>query len=77
MLERWAHAYRDSVYHAAVNTNNGTEAQNKLFKYNFLATNRGQLSLQSQLYLLKTTFQLPIKSTSWKIIKNTYVPNLQ
>ena len=68
MLQRWAHAYCDSVYHAAINTNNGTEAQNKLFKYNFLATNRGQLSLQSQLYLLKTTCQRPIKSTCCKTI---------
>lgn len=34
----------------------------------FLATNRGQLSLQSQPYLLKTTCQLPIKSTCCKII---------
>ena len=76
MLQRWAHAYRDSVYHAAVNTNNSIEAQNKLFKYNtfFLATNRGQLSLPSQLYLLKTTCQQPIKSTCCKTI---YIPNLQ
>ena len=34
----------------------------------FLATNRGQLSLQSQLYLLKTTCQRPIKSTCCKTI---------
>ena len=34
----------------------------------FLATNRGQLSLQSQLYLLKTTCQRPIKSTCSKTI---------
>ena len=29
MLQRWAHAYRGSVYHAAVNTNDGIETQNK------------------------------------------------
>ena len=34
----------------------------------FLATNRGQLSLQSQLYLLKTTCQRPIKNTCCKTI---------
>ena len=35
-MQRWARAYRDTRYHAAVDTNNGTEAQNKLFKYSFL-----------------------------------------
>lgn len=32
----WARAYRDREYHAAVNTNNGTEAQNKVLKYSYL-----------------------------------------
>ena len=32
----WARAYRDREYHAAVNTNNGTEAQNKVLEYNYL-----------------------------------------
>ena len=35
-FQRWARAYRDRHYHAAVNTNNGVEAQNKLFKYMYL-----------------------------------------
>lgn len=34
--QRWARTYRDTVYHAAVETNNGTEALNKLFKYKYL-----------------------------------------
>ena len=47
----------------------------------FLATNRGQLSLQSQLYLLKTTCQRPIKSSCCKtinkhlLIQNLHVPD--
>ena len=32
----WARAYRDSVYHAAVDTKNGTEALNKVLKYKYL-----------------------------------------
>lgn len=32
----WAHAFRDSAYYAAVNTNNGTEALNKALKYSYL-----------------------------------------
>lgn len=35
-LQRWERAYRDSTYHAAVDTNSGVEAQNKLLKYNYL-----------------------------------------
>ena len=35
-MQRWARSYRDTVYHAAVETNNGTEALNKLFKYQYL-----------------------------------------
>ena len=30
--QRWARAFRDD-YHAAVNTNNGNEALNKVLKY--------------------------------------------
>ena len=32
----WAHAYRDSKYYAAVDTNNGTESLNKALKYSYL-----------------------------------------
>ena len=34
--QRWARAYRDNDYHAAINTNNGTEALNKVLKYSYL-----------------------------------------
>jgi hypothetical protein len=36
LLQRWARAYRDDSYHAAVDTNNGVEAMNKTLKYNYL-----------------------------------------
>ena len=32
----WACSYRDQTYHAAVNTTNGMESQNKLLKYSYL-----------------------------------------
>ena len=32
----WAHAFRDNVYYAAVDTKNGTEALNKDLKYSYL-----------------------------------------
>ena len=34
--KRWAQAYTATYYHAAVNTNNGAEALNKVLKYKFL-----------------------------------------
>ena len=37
-VQLWAHVYRDEVYHAAVDTNNGVESQNKMLKYNFFAS---------------------------------------
>lgn len=46
-LQRWAHAFRDSEYHAAVDANNGTEAQNKLLKYNFLPRNKQRTNVSS------------------------------
>ena len=35
-LQWWARAYRDDQNHAAVETDNGTEAINKLMKYRYL-----------------------------------------
>ena len=35
-LQKWAHAYRDSRYYGAVDTNNGVEALNKVLKYGYL-----------------------------------------
>ena len=36
IIQKWARAYRDGSYHAAVNTNNGAETLNKVLKYSFL-----------------------------------------
>ena len=35
-IQLWARAYRDQTYHAAINTTNGVESQNKLLKYSYL-----------------------------------------
>ena len=35
LMQRWARAYRDNVYHAAVETNNGAEALNRMLKYSY------------------------------------------
>ena len=35
-MQRWARAYRDNIYHAAVETNNGAEALNRMLKYSYL-----------------------------------------
>ena len=84
MLQRWAHAYRDSVYHAAVNRNNGTEAQNKLFKYNFLPCNKQRATVSAITTLLVEDY-LPMayqkylvqnyKQTSTYRAYNDFVPD--
>ena len=35
--KRWASAYREHKIDIKINTNNGVEAQNKVFKYNYLS----------------------------------------
>ena len=40
LKQRWAHAYRDNEFYAAVDTNNGTEAQNKVLKYKYMPKQR-------------------------------------
>ena len=50
--QRWARAYRDNHYHVAVNTNNGVEAQNKLFKYKFLLRTKQKATLSSTMTIL-------------------------
>ena len=50
--QRWARAYRDNHYHVAVNTNNGVEAQNKLFKYKFLPRTKQRATLSSTMTIL-------------------------
>ena len=36
VLQRWSRAYCDDTYHAAIDTNNGPEAQNKFLKYSYM-----------------------------------------
>ena len=50
--QRWARAYRDGEYHAAVNTNNVVEAQNKLLMYRFLPRSKQKATLSSTLTIL-------------------------
>ena len=54
-VQLWAHAYRDKVYHAAVDTNNGVESQNKMLKYNFLPRN-SRLTLSRLVIVLNENF---------------------
>lgn len=54
-VQFWAHAYRDQVYHAAVDTNNGVESQNKMLKYNFLPRNT-KLTLSRLVTVLNEEF---------------------
>lgn len=54
-VQLWTHAYRDEVYHAAVDTNNGVESQNKMLKYNFLPRNT-RLTLSRLVVVLNETF---------------------
>ena len=51
-LQRWARAFRDNDDHAAVNTNNGVEAQNRLFKYSFLPKTKQKATLSSTIAIL-------------------------
>ena len=45
IIQRWARAFRDDEYHAAVNTNNGVEALNRVLKYSFLPRRKKATSL--------------------------------
>ena len=61
-LQKWAHAYRDMAYYAAMETNNGTESLNKALKYSYLLE-RKSLSLSGiALLLIDTFFQMCIRS---------------
>ena len=46
-MQRWARVYRDLTYHAGVDTNNGTEAQNKLLNIAIFPSVKGCHSLPS------------------------------
>ena len=52
ILQRWARAFRDEKFYAAVNTNNGIEALNRAFKYTFLPRQRKDTRLSSVVSIL-------------------------
>lgn len=54
-FQLWARAFRDSKFHAAVNTNNGTESLNKLLKYSFLPRKK-QMTLSAIATLIVEVF---------------------
>ena len=51
----WARAFRDKDYHAAINTNNGTESLNKVLKYNYLPRKKN-ITLSSMCAILIESF---------------------
>ena len=52
ILQRWARAFRDEEFYAAVNTNNGIEALNIAYKYTFLPRQRKDTRLSSVVSIL-------------------------
>ena len=54
-VQKWAHTFRDQVFHASINTNNGAEALNKVLKYSYLPRKR-TMSLSSLVTLLIESF---------------------
>ena len=69
LKQRWARAYRDNEFHAAVDTNNGTEAQNKVLKYKYMPKQRAS-TLSALVSLLVERF-LPEAQQSYVL------PNLK
>ena len=63
-VQRWARAYRDNHYHAAIDTNNGTEAQNRLFKYTFLPRRKQTATLSSTVSIIVESF-LPTRKQQY------------
>ena len=55
LLQKWARAFRDREYHAAVDTNNGAEALNKSLKYSYLPK-RHSMTLSAVATLLVEDF---------------------
>jgi len=55
LLQRWARVYRQNSFHAAVETNNGVEAQNKVLKYSYLP-HRRNITLSCLVEILITSF---------------------
>ena len=82
LKQRWACAYRDNEFHAAVDTNNGTEAQNKVLKYKYMPKQRAStlsalVSLLVERFLpeAQQSYVLPnLKTAEWYRRYNDFVP---
>ena len=79
----WARSYRDQAYHAAVNTTNGVESQNKLLKYSYLPR-RKNITISRLATVLYKDFNpeihhkylfLNYKSSSFYRTYNDFVPS--
>ena len=68
ILQRWARAHRDTKYHAAVETNNGVEALNKLLKYHYLPRKR-QMTLSN---IIRTIIEEFIPALHYKYIYQNF-----
>ena len=56
--QRWAWAYHEENYHAAIDSNNGTVVQNKLFKYSFLPQKKYTATLSNTVSIIVESFLL-------------------
>ena len=74
-IQLWARAYRDREYHAAVNTNNGTESQNKVLKYSYLPKKK-TMTLSNITTMLKNIYQMHIESIYFKTFNNLLTTDL-
>ena len=82
LLQRLSRSYRDDTYHAAIDTNKGTEAQNKLLKYSYMPKQKS-MTLSGIACLLVDQF-LPdahrnyvlanVKVTEWYRRYKNFVP---
>ena len=83
LKQRWARAYKDDEFHAAVDTNNVTEAQNKVLKYKYMPKQRAStlsalVSLLVERFLpeAQQSYVLPnLKTAEWYRRYNDFVPH--
>ena len=81
LKQRWR-AYRDNEFHAAVDTNNGTEAQNKVLKHKYMPKERAStlsalvpLLVERFLPEAQQSYVLPnLKTAEWYRRYNDFVP---
>ena len=57
LSQKWARAFRDQEYHAAVDTNNGVEAHNKALKYSYLPKRKSTMLSAVATLLVEDFFQ--------------------